>query len=383
MDRVVSPKRRHLGRTWDLEGGEGVWSPAIRGLELVPGCLEITLPLDHASPGGKQPGWRKADQPEDTMKKISKADLKKAILAVEAERAKYPVAFRPDRGHHPTLDKSRRGSEKMVTGFLREAGLDIEKFQARQEHHNVQLERLVAKHKTDALRRASRSKAALHSSIAEQTSAFRDLATQGDFFDYPSFSLDTPFLIWSTPLEPLSNSAALPFGSWAKFRVATSEYQGTQKLGFYFYWASPFSDYAVINAATFMSATGHLTAHAPWGIWPNTSQVGATAQFGLWFGFPRDVASTSYASEFLGATGAYGGGTWVPGDTEARSISAGVSLNKTMFAVPPSSVVIFEVALAVDYENNDGNIDADFESGEFRIACPVVVFSLLNSPAMA
>ncbi len=39
-----------------------------------------------------------------------------------------------------------------------------------------------------------------------------------------------------------------------------------------------------------------------------------------------------------------------------------------------------EVALALDCYNDSGNIDADFASGDFKIACPVVVFSLLNSP---
>jgi hypothetical protein len=38
------------------------------------------------------------------------------------------------------------------------------------------------------------------------------------------------------------------------------------------------------------------------------------------------------------------------------------------------------MALTVEYENDDGDIEADFESGDFKIACPVVVFSLLNSP---
>jgi len=40
-----------------------------------------------------------------------------------------------------------------------------------------------------------------------------------------------------------------------------------------------------------------------------------------------------------------------------------------------------EVALAVSYDNDHGNIEADFQSGGFKIACPVVVISLLNSPS--
>ena len=51
-----------------------------------------------------------------------------------------------------------------------------------------------------------------------------------------------------------------------------------------------------------------------------------------------------------------------------------------MFAVPPGNVVVFEVALLVDWENDDGDVEADFESSNFQIACRVVVFSLVNSP---
>ena len=51
-----------------------------------------------------------------------------------------------------------------------------------------------------------------------------------------------------------------------------------------------------------------------------------------------------------------------------------------MFVVPPGKIVVIEVALALEYENDEGNIEADFKSGTFRIACPVVVISLLNSP---
>jgi hypothetical protein len=67
-------------------------------------------------------------------------------------------------------------------------------------------------------------------------------------------------------------------------------------------------------------------------------------------------------------------------DTEGTSISSGVSLSTTMFAVPPNTVVAFEVALSLDYNNDSGDVEADFESGNFQIACPVVVYSLLNSP---
>jgi len=312
------------------------------------------------------------------MKKISTAELKKAILAVEAERAKHPAPFRPDRAQRATLQKSRQASDKMVSGFLKEAGLDLKKFQALQEQRSVELERMVAQHKADALRLAKQRKDTIHSSIAAQSKALGDLGARSDFFPYPTFTLDTPFLIWTIPLADIADSAAVPFGSWAKFDFKTSS-SLTQKVGFYFYWANPYTDYAVINAATFMSASGHLRAHAPWGLGVNVSQVEADALFNLWFGWPTGVVSSNYDAAYLGAIGAMSQ-TFLGADVEATSISSGVSLSTTLFAVPPNDVVVFEVALALDCYNDSGNIDADFASGDFQIACPVVVFSLLNSP---
>ena len=314
------------------------------------------------------------------MKKISTVEFKKAILAVEAERLKHPAAFRPDRAQRAVLQKSRQASDKMMSAFLKETGLDLKKLQAVQGQRGAQLERMVAKQKTEALRLASQRKDTLYSSIAGQSKALGDLAARSDFFPYPSFTLDTPFLIWSIPLAEITDSAAVPFGSWAKFNFKES-FGGTQKFGFYFYWANDFQDYAVINAATFMSATGHLRAHAPWQLFnSNCSEVKATAVLNLWYGWPTDVRSTSGASYLLG--GARACSSFITGpDISGTSISSGVSLSRTLFAVPRGDVVVFEVVLEIDYSADvGGNIEADFASGDFQIACPVVVVSLLNSP---
>jgi hypothetical protein len=309
---------------------------------------------------------------------VSTAELKKAILAVEAERQKHPARFRPDRAQRAALLKGRRESDKAVSAFLSKAGLDLKKFQALQEKRSAELERMVAKHKADAIKVAAGRKDTLYSSIAAQSKALSDVAAKTGFFPNPSFNLDTPFLIWSIPLIDIPDSAAVPFGSWAKFKFSTSQ-SSTQKVGFYFYWANPYKDFAVINAATFFSAVGHLKAHAPWGLSTSTGDVYAYADLNLWLGWPTDVTSTISDIEFLNAIGAYGS-FWTGGDTEGASISAGLSLNAMQFAVPAGAVAVFEVAIELDCDEEGGDIEADFESGDFQIACPVVVIALLNRP---
>jgi hypothetical protein len=312
------------------------------------------------------------------MKKISPAQLKKSILAVEANRAKYPQRFGPDRGQRARLQKSRQASDKMLAGFLKQSGLDLKNLQANEEKRGAELKRMVAKHKADALKVASRRKGTLYSSVTAQNKASAKLASLTDFFPHPTFTLDTPFLIWSIPLIDIADSAALPFGSWAKVDLKTSQ-SVTQKVGFYFYWRNPYSDYALINAATSFSATGHLTAHAPWSLGGNSCFVEAQALMNLWSGWPTAVTSSTYASAYLGSIVAVTG--FFSADTEGTSISSGVSLSTTLFIVAPGDTVVFEVALSLECDNDGCSIDADFASGNFQISCPVVVFSLVNSPA--
>lgn len=168
-----------------------------------------------------------------------------------------------------------------MSDFLREAGFDLRRFEALQERRTKELERMIARHKADALRLASRREDALQSSSAKQREALREVATRPDSFPNPVISLETPFLIWTEPLFDIT-SGVVQSNSWAKFRIATSERRGTPTVSFYFYWVSPYSDYAVIDATAYLSATGHLRAHAPWTYWRvNTSSVEAIALFGI------------------------------------------------------------------------------------------------------
>ena len=311
------------------------------------------------------------------MKNISPTQLKKSILAVEAERAKYPARLKPDRSQRATLKKGRQASDKMLAGVLKKAGLNLKQLQATQAKRDAELARMVAKHKANALKAAKR-KDTLYSSVTAQSKALAALAPLSDFFPHPTFTLDTPFLIWSIPLIDITDSAAVPFGSWAKFDFKTSQ-SVTQKVGFYFYWRNPYLDYALITATTSFSATGHLTAHAPWGLAANNCFAGTEALFNLWTGWPTAATSGTYASADLGHVAAVTG--LFSGDSEATSISAGVTLSTAILIVPPGDTVVFEVAISLDCDNSGCTIDADFASGNFKIECPVVVFSLLNSPA--
>ena len=154
-------------------------------------------------------------------------------------------------------------------------------------------------------------------------------------------------------------------------------------MGFFFAWTNASDDFAVIDATTFVSATGHLKAHAPGGFFTNTSRVDATAILTLWTGFPAPTTVGDHRSDGSGSAGAIGDRVGRR-DGRHRDLAEGVNLSQTFFSVPPRAVVVFEVGVRNwQWDNDDGDIDADFATGAFRIACPVVVVALRNGLTVA
>ena len=60
------------------------------------------------------------------MKAVSKADLRRAIIAAEAAQANHPAKALPTATQRQRLDRSRRGSEELASTFLREAGAPLD-----------------------------------------------------------------------------------------------------------------------------------------------------------------------------------------------------------------------------------------------------------------
>jgi len=314
------------------------------------------------------------------MTKITSAALKKALNQIGAEQLKHPGASSPIAARDAALQENRRASERMISEALRGAGLDLKKYKALQEARGKVLQRVVAEHRSQALRLASKRRAARRSGVVEQAKALQKLALAGGFFPHPSFSLASPLLIWGIPNTPIYDEAIVPFGSWAKFKFKTSSLP-EQRVGFYFYWTNPYNADALINAATSFSANGYIQANAPWAFTSNDCLVVAGALFNIWLGFPTSDNSTSTSSDYIELGRASAFGTWLGGDTNGRAISAGLSLSPASpFVVPPGGVVFFEVAMDISSLIDGGDLEADFQSGDFRIECPVVVLWVLNTP---
>ena len=312
------------------------------------------------------------------MKTFSEAALKKAILAHETERLKHGSAF--GAGRSGAMRKNRQASEKILTRFLRNAGLDLDGLEAQNKARSAELKELVENHKAEAIRLAARRKGASYSDMAARAGLMRWAA--------PSTTLNNPFIIWSIPADPRRSCPRSR--RKAQRRSSSSRHRniaGGRRSGSITSGPIPIPITAVIDVVTTLSATGYIQAHAPWGSFLDLNDnLAATSLLNLWIGWPNSnsVTSSDFYQQGIGFVWAYGSifDGWFH-DTQGEPISAETYPWAGSFAVPPGGLVVFEVALELDYSNASGDVEADFTSGDFNIACPGVSFAVVNNPPLA
>ena len=307
------------------------------------------------------------------MAKISASKIKKAIIAIEAQRSKYPDAPRLKFGEDPKLRKIKQDRNKLLVESLESAGLDTRKLSALGKQHDTELRRAIDKYRAEAVRR-SRKKSSYYLSVMSQCEAILEAFDQPDYV-----SIAEPFLIWATPRSNiLSDSQIAPSDSWAKFGVSSSD-DDSYKVSFYYLWTNPNANGVVINPFAFVIATGLIEADADRAYFlVNTSNAGAKADFYLWQWWDQSQAPILSASASLGHVSALS--EYFQADSESRSIAAAVRLDAGTFLVPGNSTAVFEVAVSVSFESNTGTASADFESGNFNVTCPVVAFPVVQTP---
>ena len=307
------------------------------------------------------------------MANPKESTIKKAIIAIADKRSKHPDAPPLKLAQDPKLRKIRQARNKVLVESLQAAGLDTRRLAALGKQHDAELRRAVAKYRAEAVRR-SRKRGPHYLSVLGQCKVLVDAADQTT-----SVSLTKPFLIWATPRSNiLSNSQVAPSDSWAKFRVSSSG-EDSYRVSFYFLWTNPYNTFVVIDPITFVIATGYIEADADRSyLTPNVSNVSVDAEFSLWQWWlpsPEPILSASASLGHKSAVAEY-----FQTDSQSESIAAGVRLDAGTFAVPASSTVVFEVAIPISFYSDSGTALADFESGNFNVACPVVAFPVVQLP---
>ena len=297
------------------------------------------------------------------MAKLSKNDLKRALRAAQAERV-------TDQPRKPM--SSERAMTALVADWMKTSGFDHKALAALKEHHRVEADREVERQRAEDAR--TRRPDAAHAAVASQAQMIQAFASKGGFFPLPTITLSQPRLILAEPNSGIiKDSRIVPFDSSAKIRVDTKR-SGVDKLSFIYQWQHEGFFPVIIDAVTFLSASGrvHIRQAGGFGWSLGTMEVKAKVEA---LALTQPPAALKHQEHELCRAAALGYPFWIDG-TDDASFSEGLQLSVSQCVVPPQTAVIFEVSVAVECDFDPGRAVADLESGSFGIHCPLVVVSI-------
>jgi hypothetical protein len=311
------------------------------------------------------------------MAKTTKTEVQRALLATASERE---VAG----GRAYALAVTRRTSKRdyaakaLVEKWMKQTGFDTRALAALQRQQRVEADRELAKQRAKDAKRPSRRSNLAHVAVAHQARTFQQFAAKRGFFPFPSVTLSRPDLILAEPdVKILVDSRIARFDSSAKILVDTKR-SGVDKLSFIYPWQSDNPNPVVIDAVTFLSASGHLHLRQSGVL---TSSIGVMRVTSQIEALSLDPSPTSLQKEVrgLGGVAAVSKPFWFDGNHD-ETLSAALNLSVTHCIVPGLARVLFVVSVSVDCDFDPGRAVADLASGNFGIRCPLVVVSVRGEP---
>jgi hypothetical protein len=307
------------------------------------------------------------------MAKLTKAEIRRALLAASDRRAAS------DGGSSATtsirsLSYSERAANKLVADWMRKSGFDTKTLVVLQRQRRDELDRALEKQRKADGKRASRRLDFAHASVASKARIIQEFAARGGFFPFPSFTLDRPTVILAEPnVGIIVDSRIAPFESSAKIRVDTKR-SGIDKLNFIYQWRNASTLSVVIDAVTFLSASGRLHLSQSGSLTISVGSMDVKAKLEV-LALTQPPISVNHEAQFIKSIIAPSYPLWVDGSSDA-TFSEGLNLAATHCTIPPETNVLFVVSVTVDCDFAPGRAVADLATGNFEVRCPLVVVSL-------
>lgn len=323
------------------------------------------------------------------MSKVNLAQIKDSILF-----AKNLSAAREARADSnlDTLDfaktlpsASRRASQQLFASLAAKCGLDQESFDRLRLEGERELLSLHESAHSEAIKNSSRTSAALLSQVDARRKNLDGLLALNPkpFLE----TIDSPFLIWASPSNMLSDSTIESWKSRAKFQFRSEADSGFREVTFYYLWRNPSDRFAVVNVDGFLILNGFCRAHQSGGYFPGNRITtirlsGSMALFEWWNQPPTQPLSQASLTQTLFTLSADAGdGFGGDSSTVSKNVFRGCDLQYSLFLVPPSAVTVIEVSALLNHSSGqDGshNVLVDFESGDFHAMSPFVLISILT-----
>lgn len=242
--------------------------------------------------------------------------------------------------------------------------------------------RRLEERKIDAVRHSASRAAGLRGLVAAQRDALEAVATSGPA-EY--HAIDSPVEIWATDGVDIESSTVEPWNSRAKVRLDVQRYHGwhyailqgpPEYLHFSFLWHNARDTYSVVSVSGWMALNGFCSAHSRGGtVLGGYSRLRLDPALDLVQTWTQPISSApAQAGQTQQALdlSADSRGLFTDDQTAFAVEFRGFLLNYEQAILPPDQYLIIDVALTFTPEADNGEVRADFATGEFDVLCPFV-----------
>jgi len=295
----------------------------------------------------------------------------------EAHRAREAWAV-------PAVLAPPRSNPDLLKRMLQRSGLKLDEIGQLAEEQRAKLRRLADKRMRQGLAQSKSLQAALSHGTDAQIKAAKDLT-----WLFPGSQLqilDRPAGISTTGGLQMDHARIQSMGSWAKVKHHLDSTDSTaRELMFSYFWQNPSVDTdAVISVLSLITANGLARADDTTGFWIETHlhtilYIDVELQVFDWpVANPQDPQVSSGASR-VATLDAYGPG-WPEcvGAIVIQNIFRGLTLNVDELVVAGGGAKIFDLVFRLTAAIDDGDIDADFSSNDFRVTSPMTMIRITS-----
>ncbi|MFZ3306546.1 MAG: hypothetical protein WA227_23540 [Mycobacterium sp.] len=317
----------------------------------------------------------------DQQVDIDSPHVREALAA-----AKALVVARETENDYPARGTSLPqdgGIGRLVNKQLEQTGFDVSAVQAAQAASRKVNKRRLDELHDDAVAQSAERSNALHRLATDRLSLLGSVvATRPAQTAFEI--LDTPFDIWAGPDISVQSTNIEQHNSQAKIRFEASQSVGpfdsaiTMSTGgavhFLYFWRNPYQDSpAVVSATALINLSGHCSAHADGGV-----IVNGRSEIML---FPRVEIFTSdnpppQGGQELTALDLVADSTWIFDGDNSKNLFTGYEPIYQNAIVRPGELIVIDAGLRIYASVFDGNVKADFASGDFFVGSTFVALNI-------
>jgi hypothetical protein len=265
--------------------------------------------------------------------------------------------------------------EKLVTDWLRSTGLDVKKLQRLHQEQRVEWGRAAPKVAADAAKRwAGHVRQQQAAATAWATNMMT--ATTGAPPSDGSFFIAKPINILASDPQTLKERHIEPGNSFARILVNRKS-SDVDTLSFIFGFHNAAATPFLFDFDTLLNVSGHLGLSVGAGF-INAGVVTIDAKL--------DVLTSSQITDTQNVTGLADmsdGPPFFGGDSQERTFALTRFLTAPGIVLDSDEIAVLLVSLVVKYDLDDAHLVADFNTGNFRVLCPVVLVARHPLPQKA